>query len=184
MESKIIKFRTDRVILMGDTHSEVITKKLLNRVPDGSDVFHVGDVGIGFGDPVYSLGNVKGWINVLNDECKKHDLLLYLNRGNHDCPVCWKKDYGKENVVFVNTGDSGIFPNGKTVLFIGGGVSVDRYIRTEKIDWWRDEVTEPIDIDRSYDIMFAHDAPEQFNHPTTSLNQYWSWYVEMDRLLV
>lgn len=183
MEKNKFYFRTNYVILMGDTHSESITRRMLTRIPEGSDVFHIGDVGLGFGKPEYALGNAKGWVNVFNDHCKEHDIRLYLNRGNHDNPAVWN-NFSKENVVFVNTGDVGIFPNGKKVLCIGGGVSLDRCTRFEGIDYWSDEITPNLDIVEECDIVFSHDAPEHFNHATSTVHQGFGWYVERDPTLI
>ena len=47
---KTYNFRNESVILIGDTHDLVKTREILKggNIPQGSDVIHLGDGGIGF----------------------------------------------------------------------------------------------------------------------------------------
>lgn len=98
--------------VVGDTHGLVnlhstIDKMFLDGVfHDGRankrdypvNIYHVGDVGIGFHgydeDPYEYLMNDKSEdaliLRDLNMFLKKHNANLYLVRGNHDNPVYWK----------------------------------------------------------------------------------------------
>jgi DNA repair exonuclease SbcCD nuclease subunit len=169
---------------MGDTHSTDVTYELLNiRIPDGNDVVHLGDVGLGFGQLSYAIDNAKSWLDRLNKLCSKLNINLYLIRGNHDNPSVWNFPNIYSNVFLTQSGDVGIFPNGKKVLFVSGGVSVDRYSRKEGIDYWSDEITPILENVEKCDIMFAHDCPEHFNHPTNTLYKNYGWYCERDLTL-
>ena len=176
--------RTDKIILMGDSHSAAtVTTFIRDKISEGETVVHVGDVGVGFGLESYALDNAKTWIGMLNDICVKKNIVLYLVRGNHDNPLCWTWP-NRSNVIFVQTGDVGYFPNGKKTLFIGGGISVDRTIRRQGYNYWFDEITEKLEHVTKTDFVFTHDAPEEFNHPTRTLPNGWGWYVDRDVMLM
>ena len=89
-----------------------------------------------------------------------------------------------ENLFFVGTGDIAEFPNGKTVLFVGGGVSVDRIKRTKDWSYWIMETTEYLNPVPQTDFVFSHDCPDNFNHPTATLPQSYGWYVDKDPTLM
>lgn len=183
MDKKQFLLREDRIILMGDTHSTRVMETLLNKIPEGNEVFHVGDVGLGFGPKLYQKETSINICNNVNEFCKEKNIILYLNRGNHDNPWVWTLP-DLSNLKMIQTGDTLIFPNGKRVLCIGGAVSVDRYVRTEGLDYWEDEITPDVDITEKYDIVFSHDTPEFFNHNTQSLMTSFQWYVQRDVTLL
>jgi DNA repair exonuclease SbcCD nuclease subunit len=158
---------------------------LLNiRIPDGYDVIGMGDHGFGFGKASYAIDNAKSHLDRINNLCKKLNITLYLIRGNHDATYdeIWKSEYS--NVLLIKNSALGIFPNGKKVLFVGGGVSVDRYVRKEGNDYWKDEITPEFEINENCDIMFSHDCPEHFNHSTHSLPNHYGWYCDRDVTLI
>ena len=178
------KFRENTVILIGDTHSTNITYELLNiRIPNRSDVVHIGDGGWGFGNADYAINNAKSWLSRINRLCQDLDIILYHIIGNHDNPDVWNLE-NASNVIFVKSGDVGIFPNGKKCLFVGGGISVDRYTRKEGVDYWKGEVTPILEHVEKVDIVFSHDCPEHFNHSTASLPRNFGWYCERDTTLL
>ena len=178
-------FRKDNVILMGDTHNATTTYELLNtRIPDGSDVWHCGDGGLGFGLPSFAMHNAKSHLDRIDKLLQKIDVKLYHQNGNHDNPDVWKLPPIYSNIILLQSGDIGIFPNGKKVLFVGGGVSVDRFVRKEGNDYWKDEITPEFEINGDCDIMFSHDCPEHFNHSTISLPNHYGWYCDRDVTLV
>ena len=80
-------------------------------------------------------------------------------RGNHDNPeVCRKQP----NYL----GDFGLTPEG--YFFISGGYSIDRYLRTEGVTWWRDEELDYMQFGQMIalyektkpEIVVSHDCPE------------------------
>lgn len=178
-------FRDDTCILIGDTHSELVLYELLNlRIPNGSDVVGIGDHGLGFGKVAYAIDNAKSWLDRINKLCIALDVKLYLIRGNHDNPDVWKLPKQYSNVILTQSGDVGIFPNGKTTLFVGGGISLDRITRVEGETYWVDEATPYIDNIEECDIMLSHDCPEHFNHNTNSLPNHYAWYCDRDVVLI
>lgn len=177
-------FRQNSVILQGDTHNNSDIYDAINlRIPEGWDYVQIGDGGWGFGKASYAIDNAKSWLDRINKLCQKVDVRCYLLRGNHDNPAVWKLPPIYSNVILVQDGDIGIFPNGKKVLFVGGGISVDRYNRKVGIDYWEDEKTSDFDVEEC-DVMFSHDCPTSFNHDTDGLIKSYGWYVERDPTLL
>lgn len=177
------KFREDRVILIGDTHSTDITHQILTKkIPNRSDVVHIGDGGWGFGKPSYAIDNARAWADKINRICQDADIKLYHIIGNHDNPDCWNiwNTEAYSHLKFVKTGDVGVFPNGKKALFIGGGISIDRFTRKEGVDYWKEELTPQLETVEQCDFVFSHDAPEQFNHSSYTIPISWAYYHERD----
>lgn len=181
---KYYPLKSNQVILIGDTHSLPTLQRLLRRIPDGSLVYMVGDVGIGFGVKDYVIASDNMIISEINNFCQLHDIHLYIGIGNHDAPYpeIWDQHYS--NVILTKSGDVGIFPNGKKVLFIGGGISLDRKTRTEGYDYWKDEITPHLTDIEKCDVVFSHDCPEELNLGTSSLHRSFTWYVERDPTLI
>jgi predicted phosphodiesterase len=182
---KNINFRKNTTILIGDTHSMSSTYEILNiDIPNGSDVVHMGDAGLGFGDLIYSIPATISWLERYNDLCKKIDVNLIIIRGNHDATYdkIWSSTWS--NIFLIKDYGIGIFPNGKRVLFVGGGISIDRTYRVQGNTYWYDEITPKLDNVPLSDIVFGHDAPEHFNHSTKSLRDTFKGLVERDPMLI
>lgn len=185
MNLKTYNFKTNKVILLGDTHELGYTKLALGKIPDGSELIHLGDAGFGFGPLPSAVLHTVAWLNTYNDLCKNKDVNMYIIRGNHDATYDNIWSYDKlTNVFLIKDFAYGIFPNGKKALFVGGGVSVDRCTRRPGLDYWEDESTPQLDNVDECDVVFAHDAPEYFNHPTASLPNSFGWYVDRDKTLM
>lgn len=176
-------YRYNRLIMIGDSHNVQRVKEHLLQMPDGSDVVHVGDTSIGYGDIRWAKDNAKVWMEMYNEVCVKKDLTFYIIRGNHEPPWAWDLP-NLSNVFMIHTGDVGVFPNGKTNLFICGGISVDRVKRVVGETYWPDEITETLEHVSVCDFAFMHDAPEHFNHPTATLPNSFGWYVDRDPTLM
>lgn len=163
----MIKFRSNICVLLGDTHSLERTFHIVQRKPnlDNLDIIFLGDGGEGFcgreHDEVY--------LKRTSDECKKRNIFLYVIRGNHSNPEVWKRGYKFDNVLLVQDYTEAKFPNGKTALLVGGGISIDRSARREGLDYWTDEITQYIKQAKQFDFLFSHDCPDYFNHSTESL---------------
>jgi len=179
------KFRSDKIILIGDTHSNTASHHILNvRIPDGSDVIHIGDHGLGFGNISYAIENALSWLDRINKLCQAIDVMYYIIRGNHDAtyPKIWDSKWS--NIVLIKDQEYVEFPNGKKAILVGGGISVDRCNRKQGVDYWYDEPTIPIDNVEKCDIMFSHDAPDYFNHPTNTLHVRFQWSIDKDPTLL
>lgn len=186
MGKKPIKLRYNSVLLVGDSHGEkYVTKVLENVIPHGSDVVHLGDVGLGFGIEPYSIEDSENWLEETDKFCIKNNINLYIIRGNHDNPFFWNKNLVYRNVKLVDTGEILEFQNGKSAYIIGGGLSIDRCARQEKVSYWSDEITRiPSEGIKECDFVFSHDCPEYFNHSTEGLSSRYPNFTEKDTNLV
>lgn len=177
-------FRKDSLILLGNTHLFSVTKHILtsNKSLEGLDVVFLGDGG----EMGRDLTSFEVAFGSLNRELKARDINLFYIRGNHSHPDIWKLDWSLSNIFFVQDYDEGEFPNGKTALFIGGGISLDRSIRKKDWDYFEDEGSAqiPDNFNKRFNFVFAHDCPEEFNQPTSSLKRIWKKFVDKDSELV
>lgn len=175
-------FRSDTICLLGDTHSYAVTHQIIKNYPnlDNEDVLFLGDGGEGFGAHQDDAHN----LNKINLACKERNINFYCIRGNHCDPGIFYRKYCFSNLLLVPDYSKGQFPCGRAALLVGGGISVDRITRKVGVDYWPDEKTEYQKINRTYDFVFAHDAPAEFNHQTDSLWRSYSGFVTKDvRLL-
>ena len=178
------KFRSNQVILQGDTHSTSVTYDIIGtRVANGSDYVHLGDIGLGFGDVSYAVDNAKSILDRINKLCQSLDINCYFIRGNHDATYdsIWLSEWS--NIKLIKDHAYAVFPNGKRVLMFGGGISLDRCDRQPNKDYWWDENTIPIDDVEKCDIIFSHDCPEQFNHSSHTIPTHWKFYNDKDHTL-
>lgn len=164
----MINFRFNSILLLGDSHCLRRLFQIIQRKPniDNFDIVSVGDNGIGFCGREFD----EVYLKRINDECKKRNIILYIQRGNHDDPKIWtEQNYKFSNLFLVKDYTPAIFPNKKTALLVGGGISIDRSARREGLDYWSDEITVYIKQNKHYNYLFAHDCPNYFNNSTESL---------------
>jgi|ERR1700691_112762 len=135
------------MLIIGDVHalfsqyeSIIYSESFLEG--DKAKTLVIGDFGIGFNNPpinVMKMGNHRYF------------------RGNHDNPTMCKED---PFCIKDGTLHEGIF-------CVGGAYSIDKYRRTEGIDWWHDEeltINEFNNIINDYenikpDVVATHDCP-------------------------
>lgn len=126
------------MIMIGDLHGEYIN--LLYRITKleitNTTFIQVGDFGLGFHDLNYDLQTLTG----LDKFLMKSNNKLYIVRGNHDNPFFWnhRQELYLKNIFFAQDYDVLTIEDQK-VLFIGGGISIDRINRTPGKDYWKEE---------------------------------------------
>lgn len=153
----------DKVVLLGDVHGEF--GKIRWHLKNISDAYiiQVGDFGVGF----YKENYYKTELTSLNERLENANCHLYAIRGNHDNPDWFKEtnnpfelknitllqDYAELNLL------------GKSILLVGGAVSIDRKFREEGKSYWHDE-TFKLKLehefpykDRQYDVVVTHTRP-------------------------
>lgn len=174
----MVKLRSNNLILLGDTHGVKTTTRIVEeKFPEGCDVLHLGDFGLGFGH------HDKLNLNILGNLCKKKQIDLYAIRGNHDDPAWWPGEH--ENVHLIEDYTILQFENGDEMLCIGGGISVDRYERRENISWWVGELTEvKPELCQKTKFLALHDAPSYFNVTTESIKKEFPIFAQKDKTLI
>lgn len=127
------------LLLVGDCHGKF---KLLDRIArqnSNSELLVIGDVGVGFGKEKYNFrDNTKFFLG-------NHDNPSYRNH-----PNCIGT-YGTWNDLF----------------FVSGADSIDKHMRTEGVDWWRNEELSNEEMDAAFDLykqtkpktIITHEAP-------------------------
>lgn len=131
-----------RLFVCGDIHgefAELVARLVDNKITD-SAVIVAGDSGLGFYKQAYYENN----LNHLSQRLTKYNNWVILLRGNHDDPSCFAEQttYGR----FITIPDYTVVKAvGKTILCIGGGISIDRRIRinqqklTGRVSYWENE---------------------------------------------
>jgi DNA repair exonuclease SbcCD nuclease subunit len=152
---------------VGDIHGNFDTLKYLLKMKNACDcnILACGDIGIGFHKPNY----YKQTFSILNDFCIDKNINIYAVRGNHDDPSYFNNDSGYSNIHLVQDYTC-INIDGLNVLFIGGGISIDRKLRLadkNKVLYWEnekpiydEEKLEAIQSQNKIDIIVSHTAPK------------------------
>lgn len=141
--------------LIGDVHGKY--RQYREIIRDKRDTIQLGDMGVGF-KKISAAPDAWEWL-----PNPPYDAMFAGNhrfiRGNHDNPqVCarhnqWIPDGTVEN----------------DVMFIGGGLSIDKHLRLEGYSWWPDEELSQAEWEPVVDkylavkprIMLTHECPEQ-----------------------
>lgn len=155
----------NKIILVGDVHGEWDTLKYnIKRYGyENADIIQVGDFGVGFRHESEEKRNLFGLNRVLEEK----NCHLYACRGNHDSPSYFKKEnhpYDYENITLLPD-YSELDLLGKSILLVGGAISVDRCFRIEGKSYWSDEKfklkleDEFPYKDRQYDLVVTHTRP-------------------------
>lgn len=155
------------LIFIGDVHGEFkeLEHRLNVRKIRDSVFVQVGDFGVGF----YHKESEINHLNNLNECLKQSGNTMYVIRGNHDDPAYFDGKVAYSNLVFLR--DYSVLElKGYTLLLIGGAISIDRAIRIQGRDYWKDEEF-VFDTDRleaalkeikNVDIVVTHTAPSEF----------------------
>lgn len=156
----------DKIILVGDIHGAFNKLRYdINRF-DHTDAFiiQVGDFGMGFHKPNYYKNEA---FPKLNEVLASRNCQLYIIRGNHDDPEYFKQTnnpFEFSNITLLQD-YAELTLIGKSILLVGGAVSVDRFKREKDETWWVDE-TFKLKLedqfpykDRQYDLVVTHTRP-------------------------
>ena len=164
-----------KIFLMGDVHGDFtnLQRYLKQGVLDDSLLFQVGDF-MGFDSKVWDGNKSKSKmfrsLEILNTSLEKHGCFLEAIRGNHEMPDWWadsemNQDFNQtfSNITLIPDYYSKTI-NGKKILFLGGGVSVDRHVRVEGLSYWKEEEVVPPRFPLTkHDILISHTCPSYFN---------------------
>ena len=167
------KFPTDimRIAMCGDWHGNYsyAQKALLHCIREGADVIiHVGDFG---------FWALNGYLDMLNDLCEQHGVILMFVDGNHEHHVLLNSipvdDDGvrriKDRLWHLPRGFRWEW-EGVTFMALGGAHSVDADDRRVGIDYFTEET---ITLGEAYraaadgpvDVLITHDCPDGVDIP-------------------
>lgn len=155
------------MLVVGDLHGNF---GLINQLGyKNVNIIQVGDFGLGFSHKDEKI------IDYWNTSWKARGIHVYAIRGNHDDPKYWdgRCDGRWSNITLIP--DYTVMQlEHKNWLFVGGAISVDRFMRKEGRDYWVDEEF-VLDEDKLYQILeeykdidyvVTHTSP-QFCFPLT-----------------
>jgi Calcineurin-like phosphoesterase len=182
-----------RILVAGDWHGNtawaVHVIKLAAEVLDGEPaktIVHLGDFGIWPGPP--------GWkyMAALTEATGAHGVEVCFVDGNHEdhdfldiVREGKRQPDGSLHPPFSIAPDIWWLPrgyrwtwHGRTWLALGGGVSLDRAIRTEGKSWWpQEEITAEqaaqVIVDGGADVMVTHDCPSGVRHTFPPPPSFW-----------
>jgi hypothetical protein len=152
------------IFVLGDVHGDFRSlTNLINR-KHPRIVLQCGDFGYW---PSFKVKNHRG---VLKDSRPRiGETKLYWCEGNHEDYSCLRAHETSEvypNVFHMGRGSTLALPDGRTVLFMGGALSVDKAWRTPGYDWFPEETITTSDLDRlpdvHVDIVISHTCPAEF----------------------
>ena len=148
------------MFFVGDVHGVWgdLNDRLNHTKVKDEKVFLLGDVDIGIYKIVGYCGSTKRgkfYPKTFPDNVK-------FIRGNHDNPSACAKH---PNFL----GEYGVIEaDGHKIGFLSGGFSIDRMVRVEDVDWWRNEELSTVELLKALelfesekpDVMISHEAPE------------------------
>lgn len=148
------------IFVLGDLHGKFRElERQISRINiKDCHLICVGDLGMGFN--YNRQGEIKGLRN-FNETLKKRDISFLAIRGNHDDP-----QYFDGNIKFSHIELLADYTyrtiEGRSFLFVGGAISIDRKMRLEGKSYWRDEVFvyEPEKITERAEVLITHTGPE------------------------
>ena len=162
--------------ILSDIHGEFYTLEVFARKNDEQkeiNVIQLGDCGIMFS----TEKRFNETMNYLNKLLRVHNIKLYVVRGNHDNPKYFDGLHDKSNIKFLP--DYTVLEiEGKRILCVGGAISIDRLIRVEGKDWFKDEgfVYDENKVNglTNIDLVITHTSP-QFCNPTKFNNLVYTY---------
>lgn len=162
---------TKPIYLLGDHHGDYCSlfEKLDRFDITNIYILHVGDGGEGFKpEDEEKVRNQN-----LNTEFAKRDICYLSIRGNHSNPLYFDGRVTLSNFKLIQ--DYTVLQHcEKSILCVGGAVSIDRCVRIEGISWWKDEnIILQLDKVPHVDVIVTHSTPT-WNGPT-SLARIMNW---------
>lgn len=159
-----------KTIITGDIHNDFGSLNTLINKKNPDLVICCGDFGYWpkLGRPFSDIKN-------------KNTKILWCD-GNHEDHWSLKNRNTDElapNVIYMPRGSTYTLPDGRTILFMGGAESIDKAIRTEGRDWFREETISnsdfrnvPNPMDTKVDIVVSHTCPEELLEKMIQYNSY------------
>jgi hypothetical protein len=186
-----------RIVVAGDWHGNtdwalhvisMAAARLDDRNPLASRIIlHLGDFGIWPGDAG------EKYLRQVSEALRDADMTLWFVDGNHEAFPLLHKTVERNKALMLGgaIGETEIAPgiywqprgtrwvwHGRRWLALGGGVSLDKAIRTEGKNWWaEEEITDEqagsAIADGHADVMVTHDCPAGVRHTFPPPPPFW-----------
>jgi predicted phosphodiesterase len=143
------------IFCIGDIHGKFnLLAERVREIPPRSHLLCVGDIGVGFEDSAEP-----SCLNLVNTVAQQRGTFVWMIRGNHDNPYCFRghQQYwnnANSNIKLMADVDS-IELEGNHIIFVGGAISVDRSHegRIDGYSWWKEEPVHESCPSRVYHIV-------------------------------
>ena len=168
------------IILVGDVHGSFYSITELCKQFQNIYILQVGDFGIGFEQNKLKEQRI---LKNLAESLIRSNNHLFVIRGNHDNPAYFNDQTIEERITFLS--DYSILnQNGKKILCVGGGISIDRVHRKIGTSYWVDEVF-VLDEQKivEADVLVTHVAPKEFPLITLQSNSLVKTFCKVDHKL-
>ena len=118
---------------------------------------------------IIALGDFGYWPKWKSHPIKNRDTLIYWLDGNHE--DFWSLEQRESDeiwpgVFYMPRGTIVKLSDGRTALFMGGALSIDKHWRTVGVDWFPEETVKYADVmnlpDVKIDVVFSHTCPKEF----------------------
>lgn len=168
-----------RIVVAGDWHGSADwAVRVISEAAEllgGEDqklILHLGDFGIWPG----RAG--AGYVDTVHGMCLVHGISLWFIDGNHEDFTQIGEFRDIQPISWLPRGHRWTW-HGRTWLACGGGVSLDRVIRTEGRDWWpQEEISDgqeaAVIAGGRADVMVTHDCPAGVRHSFPPPPSWWA----------
>lgn len=163
--------KIDSIYAIGDIHGkfEDCTYDLINTCKiSNCAVIVCGDIGLGF----FSVKETMKIFNKIERKLARKNIYLIFFRGNHDDPSWfeYKEDDFAENHPHIIIAEDFTIVDYKyaedgssKILLWGGGISIDRTMRTPGKSYWLDEAVKPLPdelmVNNEIEFVCSHSSP-------------------------
>jgi len=179
-----------KVLIVGDVHNEFNVLNTIINKKKPELILACGDFGYW---PAFD--NTGGILPLSNIKLQTAKEIRWCD-GNHEDHWALrdrKTDELEPGVIYQPRGSTYTLPDGRVVLFMGGGLSIDKNLRTVGVDWFPEETITQKDLDNlpnvKVDIFITHTCPVELvnvlkvNYPEKeiepsnyALTELWKYY--------
>jgi len=159
-------------MVLGDVHAEwgELNKLITRRKPDV--ILQCGDFGFWpywrtfsklHGKVTHVLGNAKCDLYFCDGNHEDHSRLKVTESPSNRFLIDAHREITLPHIYFMKRGST-LELDGTKYLFVGGGLSIDKHLRTPGVDWFKEEILQEKDIEGigNTDVVISHTCPTYF----------------------
>ena len=173
-----------KIVFVGDVHGEFYILEKIEKVRQPDMIIQCGDFGFWPEALTYNWEINGGEYSFY--PLKRIGCPVLFCDGNHEDHHSLRNlpENGmlpETNVRYMRRGSTIDLPDGRTILFMGGAISIDKGLRTEGVDWFPEETISYKDMmnlpDKKIDIVVSHTCPESWVKDISGTN---GMYIDND----